>query len=153
MVADVVWEVVALWESFQRETGGKQMMRAVDSFGANIAEGYGRFHYGEKLQFLYYARGSLYETKYWLNRGRPRNLFSEEIANDIAQKLSNIARQLNAYAKTTKNQRSKPSQTKIRERGNIYTVNVKEEIDDWGLFTQEEINSLATLNPSNSAIM
>ena len=84
-VADVVWEVVVTWESFQRETVGKQMVRAIDSVGANIAEGYGRFHYGEKLQFLYYARGSLYETKYWLNRGRSRKLFSEDIANDVAQ--------------------------------------------------------------------
>ena len=151
-VADVVWEVVVTWESFQRETVGKQMVRAIDSVGANIAEGYGRFHYGEKLQFLYYARGSLYETKYWLNRGRSRKLFSEDIANDVAQKLSNIARQLNAYAKTTKNQRSQSSKTKMRERGNIYTANVKEEFDDWELFTQEEINSLESLNSPNSTI-
>ncbi|GIV44793.1 MAG: hypothetical protein KatS3mg035_1916 [Bacteroidia bacterium] len=31
---------------------GDQFVRATDSIGANIAEGYGRFHYLEKLKFL-----------------------------------------------------------------------------------------------------
>ncbi len=66
-VADGIWRQVVRWGSFARDTVGKQMARAGDSIGANIAEAYGRFHYGEKLQFLYYARGSLFETKYWLN--------------------------------------------------------------------------------------
>ena len=39
-----------------------QLRRAVLSTLANIAEGYGRYHYLDKLQFFYYARGSLCET-------------------------------------------------------------------------------------------
>ena len=39
-----------------------QLRRAVLSTLANIAEGYGRYHYLEKLQFFYYARGSLCES-------------------------------------------------------------------------------------------
>jgi len=63
-VADAIWGQVARWNEFSRDTVGKQVVRAVDSIGANIAEGFGRFNFGEKLQFLYYARGSLFETKY-----------------------------------------------------------------------------------------
>ena len=39
-----------------------QIRRATVSVTCNIAEGKGRFHKKEYLQFLYMARGSLYET-------------------------------------------------------------------------------------------
>ena len=38
-----------------------QMIRASRSITANIAEGYGRFHYKENMQFCRQARGSIYE--------------------------------------------------------------------------------------------
>ena len=38
-----------------------QMIRASRSVTANIAEGFGRFHYQESIQFCRQARGSLYE--------------------------------------------------------------------------------------------
>jgi len=39
-----------------------QMVRASRSVTANIAEGYGRYHYQENIQFCRQARGSLYES-------------------------------------------------------------------------------------------
>ncbi|WP_018128010.1 four helix bundle protein [Balneola vulgaris] len=39
-----------------------QIVRSSRSIPANIAEGYGRFHYQENIQFCRIARGSLYET-------------------------------------------------------------------------------------------
>lgn len=42
---------------------GSQIRRASQSITLNIAEGYGRFHYKEGLQFYRIARGSLYEIK------------------------------------------------------------------------------------------
>ena len=41
-LADEVWTVVTSWEQFAKTTVGKQMVRAADSVGANIAEGSGR---------------------------------------------------------------------------------------------------------------
>jgi four helix bundle protein len=98
VVADGLWRLVGRWEPFAREVVGGQMARAADSIGANIAEAYGRFHYGEKLQFLYYARGSLFETKYWLNRARERNPIPPALAEEYASQLTDLARQLNAFA-------------------------------------------------------
>ncbi|MBN1933287.1 MAG: four helix bundle protein, partial [Anaerolineae bacterium] len=39
-----------------------QIRRSSKSVMANIAEGYGRYHYVDKQRFFYYARGSLTET-------------------------------------------------------------------------------------------
>jgi four helix bundle protein len=41
---------------------GSQFITAINSIGANIAEGYGRFHYLDKNKFMYNARGSLMEN-------------------------------------------------------------------------------------------
>lgn len=43
---------------------GDQFIRATDSVGANIAEGYGRFHYLDRIKFYYNARGSLSEARF-----------------------------------------------------------------------------------------
>ncbi len=42
---------------------GNQIRRAAISVTANIAEGYGRYHYQEGIQFYRMARASLYELK------------------------------------------------------------------------------------------
>ena len=108
-VADAVWRQVAHWQPFERDTVGSQLARAVDSIGANIAESYGRYHYGEKLQFLYYARGSLFEAKYWLNRVLARELMpAAQVTQHVAQ-LTDLARQLNTFGGDLKTQRRGPA--------------------------------------------
>lgn len=42
---------------------GFQIRKAAVSITANIAEGYGRFHYKEGVQYYRISRGSLYELK------------------------------------------------------------------------------------------
>jgi four helix bundle protein len=71
-IADKWWEIVSRWSPFAKDTVDKQLIRAVDSIGANIAESYGRYHFAEKINFLYYARGSLYEAKFFVRRARKR---------------------------------------------------------------------------------
>jgi len=51
-IADGIWRQVMRWDGFARDVVGRQLARAGDSIGANIAEAFGRFHYGEKLHFL-----------------------------------------------------------------------------------------------------
>ena len=41
---------------------GSQLKKASRSISNNIAEGYGRFHYQENIQFCRVSRGSAYET-------------------------------------------------------------------------------------------
>ena len=114
-IADDVWNEVMRWDAFAREIVGGQFIRASDSIGANIAEAFGRFHYGEKLQFLYYARGSIYESKYWLNRSRTRGLLSSDRAEALAAALAKVARQLNAFSQMIRKNRGQNSPGVLRE--------------------------------------
>lgn len=82
-------------------------MRSVDSIGANIAEGYGRFHYLDKVRFYYNSRASHYEAfNHWLElmfeRGKISKVEFDSI-NEIALKLQ--VKLNNFITSTTKNAR------------------------------------------------
>lgn len=96
-IADRIWDEVIRWEYFARDTVGKQLVRAAGSISANIAESYGRYHPRDVVDFLYHARGSLYETKSWLVKAKRRGLSKPEICEDLIQDVDNLAPQLNAY--------------------------------------------------------
>jgi len=145
-VADDIWRRVVRWDQFARDVVGKQLARAADSIGANIAEAYGRFHYGEKLHFLYYARGSLFEAKYWLNRSLERDLMTSDESEDYASRMTDLARRLNAFASELKSQRG-------GKQGNTKTIREEpaEYIADWiddslaPLFTNEDLEWMQTI--------
>ncbi len=145
-IADGIWQCVVEWEPFAREVVGGQLARAADSIGANIAEAFGRFHYGEKLQFLYYARGSLFETKYWLNRALERRLMPREQAQGYANQLTDLARQLNSFAGSLKSQRrSSPKQPiAVHEAAMEYFADAPDD-PFVSLFTDDDLNWLSTV--------
>lgn len=105
-IADSIWKQVSKWDEFARDVVGKQITRSADSIGANIAESFGRFNFGEKIQFLYYSRGSLFETKYWLNRTSARELMDVSDVQKYVADLTSLARQLNAFASGLKTVRA-----------------------------------------------
>ena len=96
-LADEVWNTVLSWESFAKDTIGKQLTRSTDSIGANIAESSGRFHPGDVIRFLHYARGSLKETRYWLRRAARRQLITSEQLNRWMNELTQLAKEINSY--------------------------------------------------------
>ena len=76
----------------------EQFIDSSDSVGANIAEGYGRFHYLDRIKFMYNARGSLLESKYWFDLLIDRKLLKDDsllkdylkIFNELKPKLNNF---------------------------------------------------------------
>lgn len=71
-----------------------------------MAESYGRFNYGEKIAFLYHARGSVFETKFWINRAANRTLIPFDVAQMKASPLADLARQHNAFTAHLKRRRA-----------------------------------------------
>ena len=55
-LGDAVWDMALGWDSFAKDTLGKQLVRAADSIGANIAEGYGRGSGADNRRFVRTAR-------------------------------------------------------------------------------------------------
>jgi four helix bundle protein len=89
-LADEIWEIVLGWAALPRDTVGKQVIRASDSIGANIAEGTGRGSFQDNRRLVRIARGSLYETKHWLRRAYRRKLFNREQVDKIRSIMDNL---------------------------------------------------------------
>jgi four helix bundle protein len=98
-IGEDVWNIVAKWDSFAKNTLGNQLVRSTDSIAANIAEGYGRFHFKDRRQFTYYSRGSLLETKCWITKANNRNLTTQEQFDLIFENLKTLHFKLNSYLK------------------------------------------------------
>jgi four helix bundle protein len=143
VVCDNLWKRIAHWGPFARDTVGKQLVEAADSVGANVAGAYGRFHFGEKLTFLYYARGSLFETKYWINRARARELLEAETVQAYATELTALARQLNALVAVTRQQRNKDNQIPraVRDDSSDYS---SLDDDSHALFSPDDLSWLSS---------
>ena len=99
-LSDQIWAIVLRWNVFARDTVGKQLVRAADSVGANIAEGCGRQSYRDNQRFVKIARGSLNETRHWLRRAFCRNLLTPAEVEQLKPILDSLPRRLNAYLRS-----------------------------------------------------
>ena len=96
-IGRIVWNIVETWNYFHRDVIGKQWIKSADSIAANIAEGYGRYHYNENRLFCYYSRGSLMESKTWLIKAFERHLILEEKYLELQGMLDRLGVLLNRY--------------------------------------------------------
>jgi len=106
-LGEKVWEIVVDWNFLAKDTMGKQLVRAADSVAANISEGFGRYHYKDSRMFLYYSRGSLYETQTWLTKAFNRKLISDKEHESLINEIRNIGVKLNNYISSIGNKNYK----------------------------------------------
>ena len=99
-IGESVWEMVSVWDHFSKDTIGKQIVRSADSIAANLAEGYGRYHFKENQKFCYYSRGSAEETQTWIEKSARRKLVDRETALELYDRIENYKKRLNAYIRT-----------------------------------------------------
>jgi len=90
-LADEIWKIVHRWDTFARDTVGRQIVRSADSIGANIAEGTGRFNFQDNRRFVKTARGSLNETQHFLRRAFKRDLLTPADVKKIKPLVDNLA--------------------------------------------------------------
>ncbi len=76
-----------------------QMCRAAVSLTNCIAEGHGRFHYQENIQFLRQSRGSLEELIDDINICIDENYEDKEILNKLKEGAYELLKKLNGYVK------------------------------------------------------
>jgi four helix bundle protein len=96
-LANWIYDLTSNFPSEERFNVTSQVREAATSIGANIAEGYGRFHYKENIQFCRQARGSLSETKHFMIFSNKRKYVSDEIYKEFLQKYKQLQIKINNY--------------------------------------------------------
>lgn len=86
-----------------------QIRKASCSVTANIAEGYGRFHFQEGLQFYRIARGSFYELKDHLTTIYDLGVINRELCREGVRIIEKNKISLNGFIIFVKNQKLKES--------------------------------------------
>jgi four helix bundle protein len=93
-------EVVKTANTFPKEEKfllSAQMKDSARSITANIAEGYGRYHYQEAIQFCRIARGSLMETYDHLSSAIDEEYIPEERYLELKLQYEHLLKLINGY--------------------------------------------------------
>ena len=80
-----------------------QMRRAVSSISANLAEGYGRHGYKEKLQFYKIANGSLLEVKSFSYLAARLGYVSNDNLDELLLAFTSLQKLINALIRSIRN--------------------------------------------------
>ena len=99
---ELVLEIYKLTSSFPKtEIYGvtSQIRRSASSIPANIVEGQSRNSTKEYLQFLYNARGSLEETRYFLFLSNDLNYIKESDYDKLEENCVETSKMLNGLVK------------------------------------------------------
>jgi four helix bundle protein len=95
---DLAVEIFLLTGSLPRKEDyglTSQIRRSALSVATNLAEGFGRRHTDNKLNFYYDSRGSLAETNSHLIYGRRVGYFREEKCKGLIKLIEEIWKELN----------------------------------------------------------
>lgn len=80
-----------------------QIRRSALSVSANIAESFGRNHTSDKINFLYFSRGSITETQSHLEYGRRVGYIKEDDSKKLDIILENAHKDINKIITALKN--------------------------------------------------
>lgn len=106
-------EISIISKAFPKQEDYKlkdQIDRSSRSVSANIAEGYGRYHYKENMQACRIARGSLSETLEHLYVAIDENYIDQEKFNQLKAKYDHCLKLINGYVLYLKNKKNGNSQ-------------------------------------------
>ena len=106
-LSEVAWQVYSGFDWQMKKVLGDQFLTATDSVAANIAEGYGRYHYADKVKFYYNARASLFESLHWFKLLVERKLVDEnvDLAKGYKRMYPTLSLKLNALIKSAMQQK------------------------------------------------
>lgn len=96
-----------------------QMVRASRLIARNIAEGYGRYHYQENIQFCRQSRGSLNELSNDLLTALEEQYIEQREYDDTSLEIKNSHKLLNGYIRYLKEAKENSS---VKEEHTIYDI-------------------------------
>jgi four helix bundle protein len=108
-IRQYVWELCKRFPADEKYRLSDQMIRASRSSGACIAEGYGRYHYQETIQYCRQARGSLYELLDHTETAHDCGFMENRSANELDSKIRKAINTLNGYIRYLKKRKEEDS--------------------------------------------
>lgn len=104
----IAWDIYSKMNYEGKKIIGDQFLRSVDSVGANIAEGYARFHYLEKVRFYHISRASLSEAMdHWAELMLQRKLISDPLYQELMEIYKPLQVKINNFIASTLNAKKK----------------------------------------------
>jgi four helix bundle protein len=103
-----------------------QMRRAAVSVTNNIAEGHGRYHYQENIQFLRHSRGSLEELLDDLTVCSDEQYLEVTEIKGVEMEIGRVRALLNAYIRYLKERKESAPGT-VRETPAEYTTDAEDD--------------------------
>ena len=121
----VSYELANSLPTSERYNLADQLRRASLRIGLSISEGYGRYHFAEKLRFFYYARGSLDETLSCFIAAQTIGYCDETLVDKTRALVHSIHRGMNGYTAYIRRQRQGADvfgQSHLQEQDVIYSA-------------------------------
>ncbi|NMC51259.1 four helix bundle protein [Candidatus Kuenenbacteria bacterium] len=88
-----IYKITKLFPTDETYGITNQLRRAASSVGANIAEGFARYHFKDKTKFYYQARGSVAEVQNFLILSKDLEYINLETCKRLGE-LGNQTRQI-----------------------------------------------------------
>ncbi len=101
-LASIAYKIAQNLPSEEKFALSDQIRRAAVSIPSNIAEGHGRQSEREFIQFLYIARGSMYELETQILLTKAQYAIPDELLNQAFVLLNEIGKMLHALISSIK---------------------------------------------------
>jgi four helix bundle protein len=111
-----VYQVSEGWPKREQYGLAGQIRSAAVAVTANIAEGYGRYHYQENIQLCRISRGSVNEVLDHLHTALDEGYVSQEVFDGLYAQGREVERVLNGYINYLKREMDKARGQKVEER-------------------------------------
>ena len=102
-----VFKIVKNFPKEEKYGSVDQIKRSSAAVANNIAEGYARHGYVEKIRYLYIAKGEAEETKRNIIRSGKKELITNQVANDLADKYTSLLKAISGYIRFLKEKSKK----------------------------------------------
>jgi len=97
LMIDIHKKLTPLFPKDERFDLVSQIRRSSKSVPANIAEGHGRYYYGDNVRFCYNARGSLDETVSHLRAAFDLDYCPKDLYEKLRVQADEVRKMLNGY--------------------------------------------------------
>lgn len=95
----IIWQMTRKFPDDEKYRLSDQMVRASCSITANVAEGYGRYHFKDNIRFCWQSRGSLFELLDHIEAAVECCYNNEEEFSRLNMSLEDLLMLLNGYIK------------------------------------------------------